>query len=511
MIGRILNRSGRLPKPFATDEVNNDLGGRVVRSGAVMIVAQGLKFVIMMASTMVLARLLTPHDYGLIGMVVVVTGFISLFNTLGLSTAMIQKAELTHEQVSTLFWINLLVSLMITLITIGLAPVVAWFYAEPRLTKITAAFAIGFIITGLGSNHEALIKRQMRFLALASIEVTSLVSGIVVAIVLAARGAGVWALVFNQLTYFTVYSFGLWLLCNWIPGAPIRYTGVRPLLAFGRDLTGYNILNYFTRNLDNLLIGKFWGAQQLGLYAKAYQLLLLPLEQLGVPLNAIALTALSRLNDSAARYRQVYLRMLDKVAMFSMPLVACMIATSDWLVRIVLGPQWSEVAALFAVLGLVGLLEPVGNTMGWLMISQGRSKDVFRWGLVNGSITFASFLLGLRWGAFGVAVAFSVIGACIRMPLLFWFTTRVGPVHVSDIYKAITIPILAAGSVLGAIYSFRKLVEPSPVVGITSSAAIAVGVTAIVFLLTPKGRTGMKDLIVIVQQIIARKTQDQLT
>lgn len=510
MISRILNRKGRTLEHFATDDVKNDLGARTVRGGAVMITAQGLKFVIMMASTMVLGRLLTPHDYGLIGMVVVVTGFIALFKNLGLSTAMIQKSELTHEQVSTLFWLNLLFSFAITLITVALAPLVAWFYSEPLLTKITACLAIGFFISGLGSNHEALIRRQMKFVKLASIEIVSLVSGIVVAIFLAARGAGAWALVFNQLVYLTVYSIGLWLFCHWIPGAPQRYTGVRPLLAFGRDLTGYNILNYFTRNLDNLLIGKFWGAQQLGIYAKAYQLLLLPLDQLGVPLDGIALTALSRLTDSDARYRRVYLRMLEKVAMVSMPLVAFMVVTSDWFVRIMVGTQWGEAAAIFAILGLVGVLEPVGNTMGWLMISQGRSKDVLRWGIINGSITFASFLVGLPWGAFGVAVSFSVTGALIRMPLLFWFATRVGPIRAADIYGSIAIPLLAACSLVGTIYAFRRLVDLSPLAGVSSSAAIALVVTAIVFLVTPKGRTGIMDLKAIIEEIMGRGAQNQV-
>ena len=507
---RLFNRNGRNAQLFATDEIKKNLGGRAVRGGAVMITAQALKFVIMTAATLVLARLLTPHDYGLVGMVVVVTGFIALFKNLGLSTAMIQKAELTHEQTSTLFWINLLASLAITLITLGIAPLVAWFYDEPQLTKITAAFAIGFIISGLGSNHEALIRRQMRFATLASIEITSQVIGILVAVLLAMRGAGVWALVFNQLAYFTAYSTGLWIFCNWIPGPPVRYSGVRPMLAFGRDLTGYNVLNYFTRNLDNLLIGKFWGAQQLGIYSKAYQLLLLPLEQVGVPLDGIALTTLSRLTDSAARYRQVFLRMLDKVAMFSMPLVAFMIVTSDWLVRIVLGPQWSEAAAIFAILGLVGVFEPVANTMGWLMISQGRSGDVLRWGLVNSSITVASFIIGLRWGAFGVAVAFSLIGAFIRFPLLFWFTTKVGPVRMSDIYKAMAVPLFASFGVLGAIYGFRHFITLSPLASVATAAFIALVMTAIVYLITPKGRTGISDLKLILRQLINRPTQDQL-
>jgi PST family polysaccharide transporter len=148
--------------------------------------------------------------------------------------------------------------------------------------------------------------------------------------------------------------------------------------------------------------------------------------------------------------------------------------------------------------------------MGWLMISQGRSKDVLRWGIINGSITFASFLVGLPWGAFGVAVSFSVTGALIRMPLLFWFATRVGPIRAADIYGSIAIPLLAACSLVGTIYAFRRLVDLSPLAGVSSSAAIALVVTAIVFLVTPKGRTGIMDLKAIIEEIMGRGAQNQV-
>jgi len=161
------------------------------------------------------------------------------------------------------------------------------------------------------------------------------------------------------------------------------------------------------------------------------------------------------------------------------------------------------------VLGLVGLFEPVGNAMGWLMISQGRSRDVLHWGLINSTITVASFLIGLRWGAFGVAVSFSLIGTFIRFPLLFWFATRVGPVRMADIYTAMVVPLLAAGGVLGAIYGFRHVVVLSPFAGVVSSSVIALLATAIVFVVTPKGRTGISDLKLIIQQLITKQTQDQ--
>ena len=207
-------------------------------------------------------------------MVVVVTGFVSMFKDLGLSNATIQKEEINAEQISTLFWVNVALSVTILLLTASLAPAVAWFYGDSRLTLITLVYAVGFLFGGLTVQHEALLRRQMRFTALAVTDIVSLIAGIVTALVLGWYGARYWALVANQLVVGFTNTVAVWALCRWRPGLPVRNSGVRSMLVFGRNLTGFSIINYFARNLDNMLIGKFWGSQQLGLYAKAYQLLL---------------------------------------------------------------------------------------------------------------------------------------------------------------------------------------------------------------------------------------------
>ena len=480
---------------FRTDHLKADLGARAARGGAVMVGAQALRFLITMGSTVVLARLLTPEDYGLVGMVLVVTGFVAFFKHMGLSVATIQRAEINAEQVSTLFWVNVSVSVALTCATAALAPAVAWFYGRPQLVWITLAFAAGFTVSGLGVQHEALLKRQMRFKALAAIEIGAMLSGIAVAVFAARAGAGYWALVANQLVFGTLYVAGVWAACGWRPGPPVRYAGVRPMLASGGDITGYGVLNYFARNLDNLLIGRVWGAAQLGLYARAYQLLLLPLDQTTVPLDGVALPTLSRLSDAPERYRAAYLRILEKVAMLTMPGVALMIATSDWLVRLVLGPQWGETATIFALLGVAGLFEPVANTMGWLLISQGRTRDMLRWGFAHAAVMILSFAVGLPWGAVGVAASYSAFGVLVHKPLLFWYVGRRGPVSAGDIYKAIAPSACAAAGVLGAVYLFRRLagVEHG-VVGLAVCGALAAAVALLIFVALPKGRAALQDV-----------------
>ncbi|HUQ31818.1 MAG TPA: lipopolysaccharide biosynthesis protein [Pyrinomonadaceae bacterium] len=482
-------------KFFRTDHLKADLAGRTARSGVVMIAAQGSKFVITMISAVVLARLLTPQDYGLIAMVAVFTNFTYLFRNLGLSAATMQRAEINHEQISTLFWVNVALSLVTMLVTAACAPLIAAFYHEPRLTWVTLGIVVGFIFGGLTVQHEALLKRQMRFAAIGTIDVVSMLVGLLVSVTLAWYGAGYWALVGGQLAIGASYAAGVWIVCDWRPSLPSKNSGVRSMLAFGSNLTGYNFLNYFSRNTDNLLIGRLWGSQQLGLYSRAYQLLLLPLDQVCSPLDGVAVTALSKLTDTPERYSRAYLRILEKLAMVTMPGVALMVATSDWLVHVMLGPKWVETGRIFAVLGVVGMLEPISLSIGWLLISQGRTRRILQWGIIDSALSLLSIGAGLPWGAFGVAVSYSLAGFFLRKPLLFWFACRTGPVRVSDFYRAILPSLCAAICVLAAVFGFRWWASGTkPLAGLLISLAVGACAAFLVFFILPSGRRALKDV-----------------
>ncbi|HKQ99578.1 MAG TPA: lipopolysaccharide biosynthesis protein [Pyrinomonadaceae bacterium] len=478
---------------FRTDHLKDDLGSRTARGGVVTVTSQGIKFFIGMAATVVLARLLTPQDYGLIGMVAVVTGFVSMFKDMGLSVATIQKEEITAEQISTLFWVNVALSVCIMLLTAAISPAVAWFYGEPRLTLITIGFAAGFLFSGLTVQHEALLRRQMRFTALAITEITSFLVGLCVAIPLAWRGAGYWALVANQLAQGLTYAVGVWVVCGWRPGKPVRNSGVRPMLAFGGNLTGFHTINYFARNLDNMLIGLVWGSRQLGLYAKAYQLLLLPIDQINAPIAAVAVPALSRLVDSPERYRRAYLRILEKIAMLTMPGMAFMIMTSDWIVGLLLGPQWMEASRVFALLGIAGLVQ-FANTTGWLFMTQNRAHHMFHWGLRGCTIVIISIVIGLPWGAVGVATSYSLINVCVVIPLLFYFVGREGPVRTIDFYRTVAPSACAALCTIGALFLFRRwAVRVEPVAGLAAAFGITVVTALFVLYALPAGRRALQD------------------
>lgn len=480
---------------FRTDHLKKDLRGRSARGGAVTVIAQVCKFVLGIGSTVVLARLLTPQDYGLVGMVTAVTGFIALFKDMGLSMATVQRAEINHSQVSTLFWINVAASLFLAVITAALAPTTAWFYGEPRLTWIMLVLAGGYIFSGLGVQHAALLNRQMRYRALAITDIIAMVAAIAVAIVAAWFGAGYWALVLMPLTTGITNTAGDWIMCGWRPGLPKwRAAGLGSMLAFGSNYTGSHIISYLCRNLDNVLIGRYWGPQELGLYAKAYQLLILPLSQINSPIRAVAIPTLSRLVDSPDRYRKAYLRILEKIIMLTTPIVVFLIATSDWLIFLLLGPQWSGVSRIFGWLSIVAFVQPVSYTTGWLYISQGRTWEMFRWGMMNGALTIASIMTGLPWGAEGVAATYSISGLCISTPLLYWYVGRTGPVRTGDFYRTMTPSLCASLCALLVLLAFRQWVEVSnPLLGLAIAFGITVGVTLPVLAALPSGRLGLQD------------------
>lgn len=473
----------------------DNLGQRTARGGFITIVSQGSKFFLSMVGTVILGRLLVPEDYGLVGMVAVVTGFISVFKDLGLSAATIQRSEVNNEQVSTLFWLNVSLSAGLMVVTAALAPAVAWFYGEPKLTAITLGYAAGFLFGGLTVQHEALLRRRMRFAALAVAEIVSLVVSILVAIALAWRGASYWALVSSQLALGLTYLIVIWSASRWRPGLPVRNSGVRSMLAFGGRLTGFSVVNYFSRNLDNMLIGRFWGAEQLGLYARAYQLLLLPIDQINTPITSVAMPALSRLKDEPERYRSAYLRLLEKVALLTMPTMAFMIASSEQLIHIMLGDKWLGVSKIFALLGIAGLVQPIANTTGWLFITQGRTADMFKWGMIGSTIIIVAIVGGLSWGAVGVATSYSLTITIVVVPLLLWYVTRTGPVRMMDFYTTLApIAIASVGSLAIVLVIKRSLSIQNSVAALAVNLAITIGTTLGIMVLLPRGRRALYDL-----------------
>lgn len=459
---------------FSTKPLSGDLKRLSVRGGAATFAGQGVKFVLNLGSVMVLARILTPQDFGLIAMVTALTGFIMIFKDLGLSMATVQRAEINHGQISTLFWINVALSVLLMLITLALAPAVAWFYQDPRLAAVTAALSSAFLFSGLTVQHQALLSRQMRLSAVMIIDVLSMIVGILTAMLCAWTGLGYWALVWMQIATAAAHAVGVWIACGWIPGRPVRHSGVRSMTAFGGYLTGFNFVNYFARNLDNILIGRFCGAESLGLYSRAYSLLLFPIGQITAPISAVAVPALSRLQKEPERYRRFYLKAIKLIAYISMPLVAAMGTLSMEIVQLILGNVWLDAAPIFMVLAFAAIWQPVGSTVGWIFVSGGQTRRMFAWVCLAAPLIVLSFIIGLPWGAIGVATGYAVCNLLLVIPG-FSFALKGSPISVRDVVAVLYRPL--AMSVIIALtmtVARRGVVEYSPLLIATICLSIGV-------------------------------------
>jgi len=437
-----------------------DLGARSVKGGAVTLGAQILKIIFQFGVTIILARLLSPEAFGLVAMVAVVLTLLETFKDLGLSAATVQRDDITHEQVSTLFWVNAGLGVAAALFMVPLASLLSWFYAEPALYDITLCLSFAFVISGLSTQHLALLRRQMRFSALAGIQMGSEIVAMATAVLAAYEGAGYWALILQRISWAICMTIGGWMFCGWRPGKPAGFRQVRELLGFGAHVTGSNLISLIVRNLDQILIGWYWGAMPLGLYDRAYKILLLPINNLNAPLFSVAMPTLSRLVGEPERYRRVYLGIVEKLSMTSMPCAALLIAAPEHVVRLLFGPQWLAATPIVAWLGFATLYQPITYTCSWLFMTQDRTREMFRWGIFASTITTISIVAGLPFGAEGVAASFALTGILIRMPLLFWFVGRRGPVRPLDFIRAVTPSAVASVLIILTI----KLLDNMPVI-----------------------------------------------
>jgi O-antigen/teichoic acid export membrane protein len=478
---------------FATTHLSADLSRRSVRGGVVTLASQLLTFTLQLGSTMVLARLLAPSDFGLIVMVTAVTGFVANFQDMGLSVATVQRARVTHRQASTLFWINVAVSLGLVALVALLAPLLARIYGEPRLTAITLVMSGVFLMGGIAAQHIGLLRRQMRFHALAAINVTALAVGVFTAITLAWFGAGYWALVAMTLAQTGTVSAMSIGLSGWRPGLPRRRTGVRSMLAFGANFTGYNLLNYIGRHADKLLIGWYWGPAPTGLYSRAYALLLLPMSQINDPLTGIAVPVLSRLQDDPARYRTYYYRAISMVSYLTVPMIVLMAVLAEDLVAFFLGGQWTAAADIFLFLALAALFQPILYTAGWVWTSLGRTNELLRWSMLTAPAFVLSFAVGLPWGPKGVALAYAVCVNAVTPVGLAW-CYRGTQMTLAGAVRAVWRPFLLSGLMGSAAFVSRLQLDNASAAGrLVASSAAALLVGALCVAVWPSARRDVLD------------------
>jgi O-antigen/teichoic acid export membrane protein len=425
---------------LSTEHLHADLKTRSVRGGFWTLISQGAQFVLASVSTIVLARLLTPSDFGIVAMVTAVTSLGVAFADLGLSEATIQRTEITDAQVSALFWVNVAIGLGLTFVTMMLAPVLVWFYREPRLFNVTLVMSFTFLIGGLRVQHTALLKRQMRFAALAIRDVISLLVGVPVAIILALHGANYWAIVAMPLaTNFTQMVLS-WLMVRWLPNLPRRGAKVRRLISFGGNVAMSYFITNMVRSADSVLVGWYWGANPLGLYSRAYNLLMLPVRQLNGPAGSVAIPAFSRLQSDPERFARYYLRAVNLMIWIAAPVFAFLFVAAKPVIVFVLGPKWEQAAPVFQILVISAFGQLMLDSSSWLLISRGLSRRLLKLLLIVSPVMIASFAIGLAFGIKGVALCGSLALLAIS-PWILSFTFQGTNLTLRRLWQAIASPV----------------------------------------------------------------------
>lgn len=385
-------------------EIKNSISKGVAWSGISQIGLQISGFVI----SIILARLLTPADFGLVGMVVIFTGFAGIFSELGYGAALIQNQSVEERHYSSIFWLSLATGIILTALLIFASPWIADFYNEKRLVLLTKLIAINFSIGALNIVQQARLTKELAFKKLAYIEITATIIAGAVATYFALMGIGVYALVWQMLMRTFISVVLMWISTNWIPKLIFDRKAVMELFRFSANLLGFQVFNYWIRNTDNLLIGKFIGTAGLGVYSRAYSLMLLPITQISRAINRVMFPAMSKIQNDKPWVKSIFLRTISSIALISFPMMLGLLVVADKFILTLYGQKWAEVIPILQILCIVGLFQSIANPVGVIYNSQGRTDWQLWWGIFSGILTIIAFAIGLKWGVIGVATAYSI-------------------------------------------------------------------------------------------------------
>jgi O-antigen/teichoic acid export membrane protein len=423
--------------------------------------SSGLTQAISLLGTLVLARLLTPEDYGLVGMARLAIGLIAIFRELGTTAAIIQRKQLSQEFLSSIFWANLALAVVTFGLAIATSPLVALFFHQSKIGPIMRLLAAGFIISALSSVPSALLNREMAFRKVMMIEVGSATFATCLAVGMALRGAGAWSLVISSLAGTCITTVFLWWSCPWRPRWLLDWMELRSIASFSLNLSGFNLVNYFSRNADNAIVGRYLGAYQLGFYQVAYNLMLYAVQNISQVMGRVLFPIFAKVQDDNVRFRQAYTKAASTIAVVTFPMMAGVMAVAEPFVRAVLGEKWHPVASLLIILAPVGLMQSVVTTVGNIYYAKGRADWLFRWGLIATALSVGSFLVGLPWGIQGVAVAYLIVNLLLVYPA-FALPFRLIDLKMNDFLRPLwpilsfSIVMLVTVRILGFLLRFEK-------------------------------------------------------
>ena len=421
-------------------------------------------------SVVFLARLLSPEDYGLVGMVLAITGFSTLLVDLGSRDAIVRQPRITSTEVSTLFWITVGTGCALTLIVGASGPIIAIFYREPRLTSITLVGSLVFVTAALSCQHQALMRRALMFKKLVLIEVIAGMASGVLAIIMAFLGLGYWALVLRPIMLSLFIAAGVWTTCRWLPGRPANTASVREMVRFGIALIGGSVIDYMRGSIDRVAIGRRYAAEGLGQYQNAEQMYAQVMVLLTY-LHEVAVGNLSKVFNDLPEFKRLWAKGLSTLTFFAMPAFGLLAATGQDLTAFLLGGKWAKAGLILSVLALRGIPQVMDRTLGWLHVPAGRSDRWMRWSIFAASAQVSALFVGLSFGITGVAVASVSVTYLLFLPGVAYAGKPIG-IGVKDVIRVVGRQFLGAVlstavALLASYYLFAGVHSLVPVLAVT--------------------------------------------
>lgn len=454
-----------------------------------------VKATMQVLSIVALARLLTPNDFGVMAMVFPIIGFAAVVQEAGLGWAVLQRQRISERELSTMFWLNVALGLLLSLAFVAISPLAARFYGEPRVLSLTMASASLLMLAALQAQPWAVLNRNLRFGVMATIDAASLTIGTLLAVGIAYWTHSYWAIFLLNFGSSLSSCLLAWGCSRWRPGRFGSLGDVMDLVRFGGQMTVSNIASYFGRNLDNILIGRVWGATALGLYERAYKIVLLPILFIHMPLFRLIVPMLSQTRDEPDRYRRIFMLSFQGSLLLAVPGMLLLAAMTPLMVSIAMGPQWVASAPIFAWLSLACLAQLAVGPLTMIFVSQTRSRDSVRSSIATSLYNVAAFLIGIRWGSVGVAKAYA-IGEVFRAPVMLWYATRTGPVSFRDAMGGV-VPFLYGGLASYALLlGIDRMLpsEPHPLGKALLGVAVAYGVMIPLMLPSPSTRFFFREM-----------------
>jgi PST family polysaccharide transporter len=461
---------------FAENKPYSGLGRDTLRSGVAFVGVRGLNIFVQLASTIVLARLLTPRDFGLVALVLALVGYAPMLIDFGTGEACTQKARITETQISTLFWLNVAIGLALTIILVGTSGLIARFFGEPALADIALVSSVTFLMLAVSIQHHALMRRVMQFQRIAFIDLATNMIGSAASVVMAFAGFGYWALVAKPIVTSGLSTLGVWASCRWVPGRPRLSADVKDLVGFGFGVTGFTLTDYIARSADRVAIGYFQGPGALGYFQNAYTFYNNLLSVLTDPSHNIVTSGLCKLRNDVDDLRRSWATALSSLIFFAAPAFAVLATTGQDLVVIILGEKWAPAGPLLCIFAVRGIADSIERTLGWLHVAAGRADRWMRWGCFSAVCQLAALALGLPFGVVGVAMAYAIVMFGLAVPALVYAGRPVG-IKTGDVLQAVGPQTVAALVALTVALMVQHVYfgDASPIVRMVISVPICLG------------------------------------